>query len=181
MFYKYYHNSHIYLTIFLIWVSEFDFLMQPDVNKPFSQRLGHFLRRPRSDQWLFVQAFALLGMARLAILTVRFERLARRLGTLGVETPRQVTLDAVRQARRVAWAIHRASKLTPWQSNCFPQAIAAKLLLKQRGIESTLYLGAAFKPNRAEGLEAHAWLRCGPLLVTGGAGHKRFGVVGIFG
>jgi hypothetical protein len=155
-------------------------VMQSSRSKPFRQRLVHFLRRPLADQWLFLQAYFLLGLARLAILTIKFEPLARKLGALGVETPREVPVEQLIQARRVAWAIQRASGLTFWQSNCFPQAIAAKILLRQRGIASTLYLGAAFKANRSEGLEAHAWLRCGPLLVTGGAGHKRFGVVGMF-
>lgn len=83
-------------------------------------------------------------------------------------------------ARRIAWAIHRVSPYTPWESNCFPQALTAKLLLRRRGIPSTLYLGAAFKEDRS-GMEAHAWLRCGPMYVTGGKGDEKFGTVGVFG
>jgi hypothetical protein len=56
--------------------------------------------------------------------------------------------------------------------------VAAKILLRRSGIASTLYLGAAFKARST--LEAHAWLRCGPLYVTGGAGHLRYGTVASF-
>ena len=147
--------------------------------KPFWQRVGHFLGRPGGEQWLFVQAYLLLGVARLRINTVKFERLVRSLGVSGLETPADESPERLQEARRVAWAVRTASRYTPWQSNCFPQAIAARTLLRRKGIPSTLYLGAAFKA-RTE-LEAHAWLRCGPVYVTGGAGQLHFGTVGIFG
>ena len=143
------------------------------------QRAGNFLRRPWQDQWLFMEAYALLGLARLVINIVKFDRLVSKLGTPRLESPARVPGSQLREAKRIAWAIQTASRFTPWKSNCFPQAIAAKFLLRQRGIASTLYLGAAFKA-RTE-MEAHAWLRCGPLYVTGGPGHRHFGTVGIFG
>jgi hypothetical protein len=145
----------------------------------FTDRLRHFLDRSWQERWLFVQAYCLLGVARLRIDTTKFETLSRSLGTAGHETPREETPEHLREARRVAWAVRSASRFTPWKSNCFPQAITAKILLRRKGIASTLYLGAAFKA-RSE-LEAHAWLRCGPLYVTGGAGHRHFGTLGIFG
>ena len=137
-------------------------------------------RRPWADKWLLVQVFVLLGVTRLAINVLSFRRLARAFGPHQVETPADAPAEQLVAARRIAWAIHRVSPYTPWKSNCFPQALTAKLLLRRRGIPSTLYLGAAFKEDRS-GLEAHAWLRCGPLYVTGGRGHERFGTVGVFG
>ena len=151
---------------------------QAPLRKPLSARLRHLLGRAWGEQWLLVQAYLLLGVTRLAINTVKFERLAKRLGASGVETAQEISPEQLQAAQQVAWAVRTASSYTPWKSNCFPQAMTAKMLLRQRGIASTLYLGAAFKA-RTE-LEAHAWLRCGPLLVTGGAGHLRFGTVGIF-
>ena len=143
------------------------------------ERARRFLRRSLRDQWLFVQAYVLLGAARLAINIVPFHRLAPCLGTEKVESPAEVPPSHLAQARRIAWAVRTASRYTPWKSNCFPQAVAAKILLRRRGIANTLYLGAAFKA-RTE-LEAHAWLRCGSFYVTGGPGHRHFGTVGIFG
>jgi hypothetical protein len=147
--------------------------------RPLLPRLGRFLRRPLADLWLFAQAYFLLGWARLTINTVKFETLAQKLGTQGLETPQAAPEEHLLEARRISWAVRSASRLTPWQSNCFPQAVAAKYLLRRRGIPSTLYLGAAFKARSV--LEAHAWLRCGSVYVTGGAGHKRYGTVGIYG
>jgi hypothetical protein len=146
---------------------------------PVLPRICRFLRRPWRDRGLLFQAFIFLGLARLAINTMKFETLVTRLGASGFETPAEAPLAHLDEARRIAWAVRSASRYTPWKSNCFPQAIAAKFLLRQRGIRTTLYLGAAFKA-RTE-LEAHAWLRCGPLYVTGGPGHNHFGTLGIFG
>jgi adenylylsulfate kinase len=143
------------------------------------RRLRSFLRSPGHDQRLLVQAAVLLGLARLAINTVSFARLTRHFGPSGVESASEATGPELDEARRVAWAVHTAGRHTPWKSNCLPSALAAKFLLGRRGIASTLYLGAAFKA-RTE-LEAHAWLRCGPLYVTGGAGQLRFGTVAVFG
>lgn len=143
-------------------------------------RLGNLWRRPWADKWLLVQVYGLLGVTRLAINTLSFKRLARYFGPHKVETPADVPAEHLAAARHIAWAIRRVSPYTPWKSNCFPQALTAKILLRRRGIPSTLYLGAAFKEDKS-GLEAHAWLRCGPLYVTGGKGDEKFGTVGVFG
>jgi hypothetical protein len=93
-------------------------------------------------------------------------------------TPDTLSPAQAQVALRVSWAVRRASSLTPWPSVCLPQAITAKVLLRRYGITSTLYLGAAF--NDHQSLLGHAWLRCGPLYVTGGSGHEHYGVVASF-
>ncbi len=137
-----------------------------------------------ADRWLLVQLLVLLGVARLALRIVPFRRLARHLDPLQAETPPDAPPDHLAQARRVGLAIARVSPYTPWTSNCFPQALAAKYWLGRRGIPATLYLGVALHKAadfpRSE-MIAHAWLRCGPLLVTGGPGHERYTVTAHFG
>ncbi len=145
-----------------------------------SRKIYNLLRRPWADKWLLAQVFVLLGFTRLAINTLSFKRLARYFGPQKVETPADAPPEQLAAARRIAWAISRVSPYTPWKSNCFPQALTAKILLRWRGIPSTLYLGAAFAEDKSK-LEAHAWLRCGPLYVTGGKGDEKFGTVGVFG
>ncbi|NCC31521.1 MAG: lasso peptide biosynthesis B2 protein, partial [Chloroflexia bacterium] len=96
-----------------------------------------------ADRWLLVEVFVLLGLARLALRVVPFRRLARALGTLHVETPTEAPPEHLAQARRVGLAIARVHRLTPWTSNCFPQALAARSWLARRHIPTTLYLGVA--------------------------------------
>lgn len=129
---------------------------------------------------LLLRVLLLLGVARLALLVIPFRRLARALGPADVESPLEVCSEALAEADRLAWAIRVVSRRTPWASTCFPQALTGLVLMRRRGIASTLYLGAAIRPDRA-GMEAHAWLRCGVLFVTGGPGHLHYGVVARFG
>jgi hypothetical protein len=56
--------------------------------------------------------------------------------------------------------------------------MAAKAMLKWRGVPSTLYLGLA-KNNETQ-LEAHAWLRCGEHVLTGYKGMGRYTVIASF-
>ena len=150
----------------------------------FSTRLRKVAALSWAERWLLVQVFVLLGVARLALRLIPFRRLARRLGALQTETPPDASPEHLAQAQRVGLATARVSPYTPWTSNCFPQALVAKYWLRRRRIPTTLYLGVALTKTtdapRAE-MTAHAWLRCGPLLVTGGRGHERFTVTACFG
>jgi len=132
------------------------------------------LRRLASrDGALAAEAVVFLALARFAVLVLPFRRIAPRLGVHRGETPAAVDLSPA--SRRVGWAIGTASRRTPWRSKCLEQAIAAKAMLRVRGIESTLYLGVTREP-----FMAHAWLRVGELHVTGGQDVSRYAVVASF-
>lgn len=155
------------------------------VSQPlFQQRLRKVAALSWADRCLLLQVFVLLGVARLALRLIPFRRLARSLGPLQTETSPDAPPNHLAQAQRIALAVARVSPHTPWTSNCFPQALVAKFWLRRRRIPTTLYLGVALTKTddapRAE-MTAHAWLRCGPLLVTGGRGHARYTVTACFG
>ncbi|MEB3288718.1 MAG: lasso peptide biosynthesis B2 protein [Leptolyngbya sp.] len=130
------------------------------------------------DRWLLLQVTVLLGVFRALILTAPFPRLASYFGQYRVESPQEADPFDLHQARQISWAIRAVSPYTPWTSNCFAQALTAKYLLHRRGIVSTLYFGAYF--NAPGAMKAHAWLRCGPLMVTGETGHLSFGTTAYF-
>ena len=60
----------------------------------------------------------------------------------------------------------------PWDGRCLAQALAATGMMRRRGLEGTVSFGAG-RGDRAQ-FSAHAWVRFGSTLVTGGAGHERF-------
>jgi hypothetical protein len=60
------------------------------------------------------------------------------------------------------------------------QALAAAALLRRRGTGATLYLGVAKTAGAPEGLSAHAWLRCGELVLTGAAERTLFTTIASF-
>ena len=56
-------------------------------------------------------------------------------------------------------------KYMPWPTECYTLAITAKILLGQRGIPSTIYIG--FRKTDQQQFEGHAWLRSFDQVVTG--------------
>lgn len=128
---------------------------------------------------LSIQAWFLLLFSKGLIRFLNFEQLCSWLGKKGSETPHQISDWEAAEVEMVSRIVVITAGVTPWVSDCLPQAITAKRLLFWKGIPSTLYLGAAFK-TRTE-MEAHAWLRCGPVFVTGGDVSARFGQLVSFG
>ena len=72
-----------------------------------------------------------------------------------------------------------AARYSPWDSNCFPQAIVASFLLGIYRIPYAMYFGLMRNPS-APSLSAHAWVVAGRVDVTGGSSFSRFTVVGKF-
>lgn len=117
---------------------------------------------------LALEAYGLLGVCRLLILALPFKFLAARLmGWFMAETLTRMPDRAQARAADVGWAVRRMADHTPWQSTCLAQALAAQNMLRRRGLGSTVYLGVARHREATQGLEAHAWLRCGDAIVTG--------------
>jgi len=112
----------------------------------------------------------------IAVVPRRF--ILKRIGESGVETPQQNSEKVIVSASQVAKAIRRSVRVIPWRVTCFAKAIAAKYLLKQLGIASTLYLGVAKVGPKS--ITAHAWLRCGSVIVTGKEEAVRFTPVAFF-
>jgi hypothetical protein len=137
-------------------------------------------RRSRPERRLLLEAFALLGVARLLVISIPFRWFAFSLGRHMNESCLRIDPSDLPVARMVGWAVCSAVRNIPWQSVCLPQAVAAQWMLKRRRIPGTLYLGVAKDETREEEFAAHAWLRCGDAILTGAAGHERFTVVATF-
>ncbi|WP_439817976.1 lasso peptide biosynthesis B2 protein [Zavarzinia sp. CC-PAN008] len=138
-------------------------------------------RLPLFELGWFVPVWLVLGLARAVILVVPFRTLAPRLGVLLGASPWLPLLPAAQERRAIliGRVVRRAAKYTPWTSNCFPQAIAGRLLLGLYGLPYAFYFGV----RRAEGgseLEAHAWVTSGRVQVTGGYSFNQFTTVGCF-
>ena len=125
-------------------------------------RLHRFLQMPNRQRLLLLEAALFLGLARLALLTLPFGRIAPWLQRSPDSDRRDTTA-----VRAVGQAVTIAARNVPWNAVCLPQAMAAKAMLARRGQGSTLHLGAA---RAGSGLTAHAWLVAGGEVVVGEAG-----------
>lgn len=106
----------------------------------------------------------------------RFRTIAGHLGQHMAESPMDQDRAHLVVARSIGWAIHATARRLPWRPVCLPQALTAQWMLRRRGIPATLYLGVA--PGAR--YDAHAWVRAGALIVTGGPRRPEFVVVTTF-
>jgi transglutaminase superfamily protein len=120
---------------------------------------------------LLAEAVAYLLAARLALIFIPFPRLARRIGTFVPPTDARATTsqaapapNQARFAKDIGWAVTRAARYVPFRAVCLPQAMAARVMLKRRGIKSVMHFGAAKGQHK---VDAHAWLDAAGIEVTG--------------
>ncbi len=108
-----------------------------------------------------LEAAVTLTIGRGLLACVPFARLARAAGAGGdaATEPRAHELTVVSRA------LSAAARRLPWKSTCLVQAVAGHLMLRWRGVPSTIVLGAK---RRDDALDAHAWLLAGNTCVCGG-------------
>lgn len=147
----------------------------------FSRKLKSLVQLPRFSLLWFLPAWLLLGISKALIFIVSFRRLAPHLGRLAGAAPWVPLIGPQQQARarQIGQVVRLAARYTPWNSNCFPQAVAARMLLGLYGVPYALYFGLMSDSVTTE-LKAHAWIASGPVRVTGGDSFGSFTVVGVF-
>lgn len=74
--------------------------------------------------------------------------------------------DAHATAQRIGWFIARVALRLPWRSDCLIQAMAAQKWLIRKNIPTRIVIGV--DKTKGEGFLAHAWLRLGDTIITGG-------------
>ena len=134
-------------------------------------RLRRFAQLGARRRAMLGEAVFWLAAARIALIAVPFPVLARRLGEFVPPTdprvrgagPGPAANSAV--AAEVGWAVTRAARYVPFRAVCLPQAMAARVMLRRRGVGSVLHFGAAKGAKRP--IDTHAWLDAAGIEVTG--------------
>lgn len=140
-----------------------------------------FKRLPYFEQLWFLPVWMLLGLSRFAIIVFAFRRLAPWLGA-HIQACVWVPVLGRREealALHIGRVVRLAARYTPWESNCFPQAVVARLLMGLYGVPYTLFLGLT-RDQQISGITAHAWVAAGRVSVVGGNSFDQFTVVGCF-
>ena len=146
------------------------------------RKIKLFFRLPREEKRLFLEAYFYLGIMRVLILTVSFKRLTRSLNHSATRINQAGLSDKQTLiATLVGQTIAKAANNTPWESTCLTQVLTAQKMLEKRNIPGVFYLGAKKIGAGAEKLEAHAWLQCDELIITGEEGHESFAVLAVYG
>ena len=135
-----------------------------------------FLRLPGAVKWSLPEAVVLTAYYRHLILHTPFAKIAPTIGTPRLETPEDDWGKALWDVKKTVEVV---GKRMPWSCTCLVRALAAKKMLNRRGFRCTLFMGVA--TDSAGKMEAHAWLRCGNVYVTGGNGGSKYTVTAIYG
>ena len=147
-------------------------------------RLKKFIALNARHQWIFVQAWFLLGWCRAGILLRSFKRLTVHLQH-HASPPLATRLSDVqqREARAIGRLVAAAAKYTPWKSPCLAQVLVVQRLLARCDIPGQFYLGVRRGCEATDdptSLSAHAWVRCGEDIVNGGPIHDQFTVLSAY-
>lgn len=141
------------------------------------KRIQTFFAFDKKTKRMLIEAFIFLAWARI-LKAIPFSKVAPTLGVFMNETSLNDNETNGKIVRNISQAIHIMSRYTFWESECLVKAIAAMKMLERRQIESTLYLGTA--KDESGKMIAHAWLRSGPIYITGFEVMNRFTVTGKF-
>jgi hypothetical protein len=139
----------------------------------FGSRLRHKVGRLRGltviELGFLAEAAAALITARITLATTRFSHYARREG--GFVAPdlarsnASATAELMELTKQIGWAVRSAANNLPFNMVCLPQAMAARSMLKRRGIGSVMHFGTGWEKDKP--LFAHAWLDSSGIAVTG--------------
>ena len=123
-------------------------------------RLRKLASYPADEQWLALRALGAMALVRLALWLLPFgtlRALVERVSRAPGATPEPAVARAVRRA------VDRAARTIPGTA-CLAQALTAEVLLRRAGQPARVSIGVA--PDGAP-LDAHAWVECAGVLVTG--------------
>ena len=107
------------------------------------------------DRLTLGEAIVWLAIAGLIIAVVPF----RNFGFLAALPVRK--LPPAHEARnlmrrQIRWAIVTAARRVPWRALCIQQGLAARFMLRRRGIPSVLYYGAALREGISKPMSGFA-------------------------
>ena len=138
--------------------------------------LKTFLRMPLKQKLLIPRVIFWMCCYRRRIKAKPFSELAPQIGTQGHETE---LLATPRDARLLCELMESMRRRFRWEDSCLIRALTAKRLLNAMGHRCTLYMGV--RKHEGEAMTAHAWLRCGTLIVTGADSLTGYTVTAVFG
>jgi hypothetical protein len=119
----------------------------------------------RTERRLVTEAAALLALAGAALACGGFARsrpLLARWARRGAVTRAADASDETPSI--VAWAVAAVAGRLPFSKSCLVKALVTDVMLRRRGLSSSLYVGV----RRGRSLAAHAWVESDGAVVIGG-------------
>jgi len=131
---------------------------------------------PLKVKLLFIKTLMLFFVVEITLRFLPFKRVMNWLGSTVALKTSTVTTELPEEIQAVKSMIRSLSRYLPFVK-CYNKALTARILLRNKGYASTLYIG--FKKEK-EQLKGHAWLVFQDQLITGGAVYQEYKVTAFF-
>lgn len=137
--------------------------------------LRTFLDMPNRHKALVVESLWELAIARFLVRFGTFEKWKSRMGRAiatpnGAPRPNPVDPAIEAQCAELGKVLRKVARNVPFKANCLPQASAAQVMLKRRGIHCGKVFIGGKRGTKGDPLDLHAWLFAGSVCVTGNDG-----------
>ena len=109
----------------------------------------------RRERLTFVQALFLLPLAGLVLRFGRYQSVLSKLQKMTPLRERRSTVDPLLEAQRTAVLVNSAVRRGFYDATCLRRSLVLWWLLRRRGIESRLRIGARIEGDM---FSAHAWV-----------------------
>jgi len=129
-----------------------------DPHDPWSEKWRRFRVRPPEDRALILRAALLLPLTEVGLRALGFQRCKQLAEKLFLPAPPSATLSPALQreaALRILRAVRSAELHGPAHPNCLERSMTLWWMLRRRGVEGELHIGARKEAAR---FEAHAWV-----------------------
>ncbi len=146
--------------------------------KPPLTLLRKFQLLTLGEAFALAEGLTLMAVAAVAIQVLPFPVLGK-IAARPIRRPltdpdkRRVTLDMV------VWAVEVTARRSRLRALCFEQGLTTQWMMRRRGIDSTLYWGAA-PGDKDKPLKAHVWVMADGLDVAGGEIAHQYAVLAKF-
>ncbi|MGJ5675501.1 MAG: lasso peptide biosynthesis B2 protein [Nostochopsis sp.] len=128
------------------------------------KRLRKFLNLTNSDRQLLISTFILLGLVRLGLWLLPFQRLRKLLFAISQVRVNAQQIDRT-DLNKIVGAVNLSSRYMPGNVKCLARALTTQVLMTQHGYSPELRIGVAKKEGGK--LEAHAWVENQGQVVMG--------------
>ncbi|MCP2732620.1 lasso peptide biosynthesis B2 protein [Limnofasciculus baicalensis] len=127
------------------------------------KQLLNFLQMTWCNRKILITAFILLGLVRLGLWLLPFQRLQRLLVQIGnihshSQNNNQTSIN------KIIWAVETSSRYMPGVK-CLARALTTQTLMSRYGHSSELRIGVA--KGESGKLEAHAWIESQGKVIIG--------------
>lgn len=126
------------------------------------QNLKDFLTK-NNEKGLTLKVYLYSFYYRFCIDHIKMSRIEKKMGVRGEESKGDETPENLKYARLLAFHANRVTEHMPWKAKCLTRSLTIARLLKEKGIDSTIYMGVAKEEG---GMKAHSWIRCGKMYLT---------------